>query len=204
MYWHKNNFLIKWLYPSFVWSKPGKEKIIYLTFDDGPIPGVTEWVLDVLQHYHAKATFFCVGDNIRKHPRVFEKVKQEGHSIGNHTFNHLNGWKTAKKIYLENVSKFGQVAGQEVHLFRPPYGKISRSQAAVIRQTHQLIMWDVLSGDFDNTLPAHTCLQKSIQYTQKGTIIVFHDSLKARRNLQFVLPRYLQHFHSLGYSFEKL
>ena len=204
MYWHKNNFILKWLYPSFIWSKPTADKIIYLTFDDGPIPNVTEWVLDVLEQYQAKATFFCVGDNIRKHPQVFNKVRQARHSIGNHTFNHLNGWKTSKEIYLNNVSKFESVAGKEVQLFRPPYGKITSSQAATIQQTHQIIMWDVLSGDFDHTLSPQDCLKKSIQYTEKGTIIIFHDSLKAQKTLEFVLPRYLEHFHTLGYTFQKL
>lgn len=204
MYWHKNNVVLPWLYPSFIWHKSRKEKKIYLTFDDGPIPEVTEWVLHTLQSYQAKATFFCVGDNIHKHPRVYEKVKKAGHTTGNHTFNHLNGWKTSREVYLENISRCRQVAGEELHLFRPPYGKITRQQAALISHAYQIIMWDVLSGDFDQHLSPAVCLQKSVKYTENGSIIIFHDSLKARKNLEYVLPRYLEHFCSLGYTFEKL
>ncbi|QHT66484.1 polysaccharide deacetylase family protein [Rhodocytophaga rosea] len=204
MYWHKNNFLVKKLYPSFLWNKPTHTKEIYLTFDDGPIPEVTEWVLEQLAAYQAKATFFCVGDNIRKHPFVFTKVKQGGHSIGNHTYNHLNGWKTPVSDYFTNVQACQQVAGIPVHLFRPPYGKITRKQAAHIQQTHQIVMWDVLSGDFDQQLPAQVCLRKSIQHTENGSIVVFHDSIKAWKNLKEVLPAYLAHFSALGYTFQSL
>jgi peptidoglycan/xylan/chitin deacetylase (PgdA/CDA1 family) len=204
MYLHKNNFLFKKLYPSFIWNVPTDKKEIYLTFDDGPIPQITEWVISQLEIFGAKATFFCVGDNICKHPYVFEKIKQAGHSIGNHTYNHLNGWKTPLDKYIDNVIKYQQVADHAGHLFRPPYGKITRKQAAVIGQTHQIIMWDVLSGDFDQNLASEECLKKSIRYTEKGTIIIFHDSLKAQKNLEYVLPKYLSHFSSLGYTFEKL
>jgi peptidoglycan/xylan/chitin deacetylase (PgdA/CDA1 family) len=204
MYWHKNNFLLHWIYPSFTWYKSRSEKKIYLTFDDGPIPEVTEWVVYTLKQYHAQATFFCVGDNIRKHPHIYEQLKQANHSLGNHTFNHLNGWKTSVEVYLDNVEKFRNVGGEEVKLFRPPYGKITRQQAANIRKTHQIIMWDVLSGDFDQKLFPEECLDKSIKYTENGTIIIFHDSLKARKNLEYVLPSYLKHFDALGYTFGKL
>jgi peptidoglycan/xylan/chitin deacetylase (PgdA/CDA1 family) len=199
MYWHKNNFLLQWVYPSSLWHKSRQDKIIYLTFDDGPIPEVTEWVLDVLQQYQAKATFFCVGDNIRKHSHIFYQLQQAGH-----TNNHLNGWKTPAGVYINNLKIFEKVAGKDVTLFRPPYGRLTRYQASVVRRTHQIIMWDVLSGDFDETLAPEKCLHKSISYTENGSIIVFHDSLKARRNLEYVLPRYLEHFHALGYRFEKL
>lgn len=204
MYWHKNTFLVRKLYPSFIWRIPTGKKEIYLTFDDGPIPEITEWVLEQLAAYQAKATFFCVGDNIRKHPAVFEKVKQGGHTIGNHTYHHLNGWKTPAEVYLENVNRFQQQAAMPVTLFRPPYGKITRKQAAIIRQTHRIIMWDVLSGDFDHKLAPQTCLKKSIQYTEKGSIITFHDSLKAWKNLNYVLPAYLSYFSQAGYSFQSL
>lgn len=192
------------MYPSFVWSKPTAEKIIYLTFDDGPIPGVTEWVLDQLTQYQAKATFFCVGDNIRKHPAVYEQTLRQGHSVGNHTFNHLNGWQTETDAYLENFRQFEQTVPRQVHLFRPPYGRITRRQARIIRQTHQIVMWDVLSGDFDPKLDANVCLQQSIRHSGKGSIIVFHDSLKAQKNLLYVLPRYLTHFAAQGYRFNRL
>lgn len=204
MYWHKNNFLVRTLYPSFTWRIPTGNKEIYLTFDDGPIPDVTEWVLDKLSVYQAKATFFCVGDNIRKHASVFEKVKQGGHAIGNHTYHHLNGWNTPTQAYINNVETFQQEAGMAVDLFRPPYGKITRKQAAIIRQTHRIIMWDVLSGDFDQHLHPQTCLHKSIQHTESGSIIIFHDSLKAWKNLEYVLPRYLTYFSDRGYTFNRL
>ncbi len=204
MYFHKSNFLLKKLYPGFIWDKPSEEKIIYLTFDDGPITDITEWVLEVLDQYKAKATFFCVGDNIRKHPDIFEKIQKQSHAVGNHTFNHLNGWQTPLALYLENIYHCQQFTGAEINLFRPPYGKITRKQAACVLKTHQIIMWDVLSGDFDQHLPAAVCLKKSIQYTKSGSIVTFHDSVKAQKNLQYALPRYIKHFASQGYRFERL
>ncbi len=136
MYFHKSSFLLKKIYPDFVWEKPGEEKTIYLTFDDGPVPFITEWVLEILSHYQAKATFFCVGDNIRKHPGIFEKIQSKGHSVGNHTYNHLNGWYTPLAVYRENINKCQQLTGTETVLFRPPYGKITRKQAVNVLQTH--------------------------------------------------------------------
>lgn len=205
MYFHKNNFLLKILYPSFLWEKPASDKLLYLSFDDGPIPDITEWVLNQLENYQAKATFFCVGDNIRKYPAVFNAIIQAGHAVGNHTFNHKNGWKTPNEEYLHNVTTCQQVLGQPARLFRPPYGKITRKQAReLIASNYQIVMWDVLSGDFDASLLPETCFQKTVRYTEKGSIIVFHDSLKAWPRLQYVLPKYLAHFSSLGYRFEKL
>lgn len=204
MYFHKSNFLLKKLYPTLTWEKPTEEKIVYLTFDDGPVPYLTEWVLDTLYQYKAKATFFCVGDNIRKYPEIFEKVKMQGHSVGNHTFNHVNGWKTPLELYLENIHLCQQFTGINTCLFRPPYGKITRKQAAHVLKSHQIIMWDVLSGDFDQKLSPAICLKKSIQYTQKGSIITFHDNVKAQKNLRYVLPEYLSYFSSQGYKFDKL
>lgn len=204
MYFHKSNFLLKKLYPSFTWDKPTTEKILYLTFDDGPVPYLTEWVLDTLNQYQAKATFFCVGDNIRKHPHIFEKVKKQGHSVGNHTFNHLNGWKTSLEFYIENINLCQQFTGTDTNLFRPPYGKITRKQAANVLKSHQIIMWDVLSGDFDQKLSPTDCLKKLIQHSKKGSIITFHDNVKAQKNLQYVLPEYLAYFALQGYKFDKL
>src|SRR5215217_680597 len=153
MYLVKSPFLLKWYYPSLTWNKTRKEKVIYLTFDDGPIPDVTPFVLKTLKDFNAKATFFCIGDNIRKHPEIFRQLKKEGHQIGNHTFNHLKGWKTADDMYLDNFEK---------------------CQA----QTN-IIMWDVLSGDFDIKLSPEKCYENVINNTRNGSIIVFHDSLKA-------------------------
>lgn len=188
-----------------MWQKPSGEKKLYLTFDDGPIPSVTEWVLEVLQQHEAKATFFCVGDNIRKHPAVFEKVLMAGHSVGNHTFNHLNGWKTELSEYLQNVELCQQYLSNQSRLFRPPYGRITRAAAARLRaDTYSIVMWDVLSGDFDTQLTPEKCLKNSIQATRDGSVIVFHDSLKARPNLEYTLPRYLAHFQKQGFAFVAL
>jgi peptidoglycan/xylan/chitin deacetylase (PgdA/CDA1 family) len=203
---HKTPLLAQWLYPNLVWKKKVNAKIIYLTFDDGPIPEVTLWVLEQLKEYNAKATFFCVGDNIRKHSDVFSKVIQGGHAIGNHTFHHLNGWKTDNTTYLkdflsceEEIQRNGIQSG----LFRPPYGRITPKQAKQL-SSRQIIMWDVLSGDFLKKIKPEEVLAKSIKYTQNGSIIVFHDSQKAFKNLEYVLPKYLEHFTQLGYEFHAL
>jgi peptidoglycan/xylan/chitin deacetylase (PgdA/CDA1 family) len=195
---------VRCLYPAFTWYKPTDQKVIYLTFDDGPIPDVTEWVIETLKSFHAKGTFFCVGDNIRKHPQVFAQIKAEGHATGNHTFNHLNGWKTQTGQYLENIATCQQFLNEKPSLFRPPYGRVSRKQAAALQPDYQIIMWDVLSGDFDRKLSPELCLRNTIKHTENGSIVVFHDSLKAETNLRYVLPHYLAHFSSLGYRFEKL
>jgi peptidoglycan-N-acetylglucosamine deacetylase len=191
------------LYPKFIWNIRVNKPVIYLTFDDGPIPKVTEFVLDELNKYEAKATFFCIGENIQKHKKVFEKIMANGHSIGNHTMNHLNGWDTDNQAYINNFNEC-QLLITESNLFRPPYGKIKRNQAKVIQKTHKVIMWDIISGDFLQDLDPEICLQKCIKYTEPGTIIVFHDSLKASRIMQFVLPKYLAYFHERGYAFEPI
>ncbi len=207
MFLHKSNFLFRWVYPQFLWKIPISEKVIYLTFDDGPIPEVTEYVLSQLAHYQAKATFFCIGDNVRKHPEIFQKLIEGGHSIGSHTFNHLNGWKSGNLDYIENFEKCTQLLTEKKvknNLFRPPYGRIKKAQAVEILKTHSVVMWDVLSGDFSQELSPETVLKKSIRYTENGSIVVFHDSLKARRNLEYALPRYLEHFSGKGFVFKSL
>ena len=208
MYLHYTNSLIKRLFPHFTWNIKTSSRTIYLTFDDGPIPEVTPWVLAELEKYKAKATFFCVGDNIKKHANVFEAVLEKGHSIGNHTFNHLNGWKTAHNAYLENVricEDYIPDSEKSVQkLFRPPHGRLTASQSKALRENYQIIMWSVLSGDFDRKLAPEVCLKKSVQHTQAGSIVVFHDSLKAEKNLRYVLPKYLEYFDSQGFNFEKL
>lgn len=207
MFLHKSNFLFRWVYPRFLWKMPNIEKVIYLTFDDGPIPEVTEFVLSQLIHYQAKATFFCIGDNVRKHPEIFQKLIEGGHSIGSHTFNHLNGWKSGNLAYIENFEKCNQLLAEKkvkTNFFRPPYGRIKKAQAEEILKTHSVVMWDVLSGDFSQELSPETVLKKSIRYTQNGSIVVFHDSLKARRNLEYALPRYLEHFSKKGFVFKSL
>jgi peptidoglycan-N-acetylglucosamine deacetylase len=201
---HKSNFLFRTVYPDFLWrldEEPSTAPTIYLTFDDGPIPRVTEFVLDLLDQFEAQATFFCIGDNVSKHRDVFYKVVEAGHDIGNHTFNHLNGWKTHDEVYWANIRKCQRQMNIATSLFRPPYGRIKKSQAAGLYTEFSVVMWDVLTGDFDQTLAPETVLQKSIQYTEPGSIVVFHDSLKAWPNLRYVLPRYLAHFAELGYQF---
>lgn len=183
---------------------PGHEKAIYLTFDDGPIPDVTEFALSTLASFGAKATFFCIGDNVRKHPAIFQKVVEGGHSIGNHTFNHMNGWKSDDREYLQNVGLCDQELGISTPLFRPPYGRIKRVQAKPLLPHKKIIMWDVLSGDFSPQITPEVCLEKSIKHTKNGSIVLFHDSIKASGNMTHTLPRYLEHFANLGYRFEAI
>ena len=201
---HKSNFLLRRVYPNFLWRLDAEvlhEPTIYLTFDDGPIPEVTEFVLDQLEQYQAQATFFCIGDNVSKHRSIFYKVIEAGHAIGNHTFNHLNGWKTHDEVYWANIRKCQRQMNVPTSLFRPPYGRVKKSQAVGIEAEFSVVMWDVLTGDFDRSLSPETVLQKSIQYTEPGSIVVFHDSLKAWPNMHYALPRYLAHFTELGYQF---
>ncbi|WP_432713924.1 polysaccharide deacetylase family protein [Pedobacter sp.] len=205
MYLIKSPLLLKWYYPSLVWHKTRKDKVIYLTFDDGPIPDVTDFVLKTLKVFNAKATFFCIGDNIFKHPAVFERVKAAGHQIGNHTFNHLKGWKTADQTYVQNIAKCQELT--QSHLFRPPYGRIKKSQIKEVKRLFpkiQIIMWDILSGDFDLELSPENCYKNVIKHTENGSIIVFHDSLKAFDRLQYALPRVLQYLQEQGYRFATL
>lgn len=195
--------------PSLIWNMPRDKKTIYLSFDDGPHPEITLWVLEILKAYNAKATFFCVGENITKYPEIFQQLLSEGHSFGNHTYNHLKGWKTPTDMYLENVLKAETVIGKfsatkiENKLFRPPYGKIKASQAQRLKSlNYKIVMWDSLSGDFDENISAESCFQNVLKNTKAGSIIVFHDSEKAFRNLEKVLPRVLEYYSAKGFSFK--
>ncbi len=193
------------MYPSLIWDIPSPAKTIYLSFDDGPIPEVTPFVLETLERYQAKATFFCIGDNVRKHPDIFQQVKEAGHSIGNHTFNHLNGWKTDTDKYLENIDLCEGFT--EMRLFRPPYGRILPSQIKAIKKnypTTKIIMWDILSGDFDLNIDADKCYKNATQATESGSIIVFHDSIKAYPRLKTALPRAMEFWKNEGYNFERI
>lgn len=201
------------IYPDFIWRMSSDEKAIYLTFDDGPIPEITEFVLEELAKYKAKATFFCIGGNIEKHPDIFQQIVNQGHSIGNHTFNHLRGWNTEDEVYIENFWKCEKEIYQQIPnlkseirnpLFRPPYGRIKRNQYQEIIKSHEIIMWDVLSGDYDQSISQERVLNKSIQHTESGSIVLFHDSIKASKNMLFALPRYLEYFSEKGYSFKTL
>ena len=205
--WVKTNKWIKKIFNNLVWDIPNSDKKIYLTFDDGPIPKVTEWVLDLLKSEEIKATFFCIGDNIKKHPEVYKRILYEGHRTGNHTFNHLNGWKTETNLYIENFklceTEHLKLNTEHSFLFRPPYGKIKPSQSKAIRQLgYKIIMWDVLSYDFDPTISVEKCLENVISNTEQGSIIVFHDSLKAEKNLKYALPKAIQILKNRGFVFD--
>ncbi len=209
MYFHRTPVLLPLLYPSLVWHKDRGQKSIYLTFDDGPVPEVTEFALESLGAYKAWATFFCVGENVHRYPEIFKKIISLGHSIGNHTYNHFNGWKTKDDTYLENINECLMVmeehtAQPDSKLFRPPYGRITRKQINQVSGQYDIIMWDVLSGDFDRKLAREKCLENTIKHTRNGSIVIFHDSYKAYGNLQYVLPRYLDHFATKGYLFKAL
>ena len=209
-YWTKNPSFIKRLFYNQVWSIPNKQNKIYLTFDDGPIPEVTEWVLKILKENNIKATFFCIGDNIRKFPHIFQKVISEGHIIGNHTFNHLDGWKTHNADYIENANQCFEYCKlntldsyRDCTLFRPPYGKIKPFQSIQLRKLgYKIIMWDVLSADFDQTISPETCLNNVIKNVKSGSIIVFHDSNRAQENLKYALPLTIKILKEKGFVFD--
>jgi peptidoglycan/xylan/chitin deacetylase (PgdA/CDA1 family) len=207
---HRTPFILPLLYPSLEWRIPTQEKELYLTFDDGPVPGPTEFVLDALAVASARATFFCIGDNVRRHPQIFNRVRDAGHAIGNHTYHHLNGWKTGTDAYLENIRACSDAlapvenAAAPTRLFRPPYGRITRHQIRRLQSEYRIIMWDVLSVDYDRTLAAEACLRNTIRAVRPGSIIVFHDSLKAEKNMTYTLPRLLEHFSAQGFVFKAL
>lgn len=202
-------FFLPWLFPNLVWRIPTKQKELFLTFDDGPIPGPTDFVLETLRKFNCKATFFCIGDNIRKHPDIFKKVIDAGHTIGNHTFNHVKGWNTSLDNYVENVKQCDTEIQNSIFriqyskFFRPPYGLITRKQIKALND-YKIIMWDVLTIDYDKNVSPEACLQNSIRVTRRGSIIVFHDSVKAERNMNYALPRYVEHFIKQGYAFKTL
>jgi peptidoglycan/xylan/chitin deacetylase (PgdA/CDA1 family) len=211
MRFHRTPQPLQWLLPLFEWRGESEDKTIYLTFDDGPIPEVTEFVLESLQKHKAKATFFCVGQNVERHPHIASQVLKAGHTLGNHTHNHLSGWKSETRHYLRNTDQcqealltLAEFQPAQKPLFRPPYGQISLRQSMALRTMYKIVMWDVLTYDFDAKLAAEDCLQQSISATRPGSIVLFHDSLKARKNLEFALPKYLQHFSDLGYRFVSL
>lgn len=192
-----------------MWSKDQQEKVVYLTFDDGPTPQITDWVLQQLRHYNAKATFFCIGKNVVEQPEIFQRLVSSGNSVGNHTYNHLNGWRNSTEDYLENVEKCEDAIGnlnlQTQKYFRPPYGKITPAQAtAILQKGYKIIMWDVLSADFDQTITPEKCLENVVSNVDPGSIIIFHDSEKAHQNLQYVLPKVLQYLQDNNYKCELL
>jgi peptidoglycan/xylan/chitin deacetylase (PgdA/CDA1 family) len=205
--WIKTHPILKKIFSNYIWRISTTEKKIFLTFDDGPIPEITDWVLDQLKVYNAKATFFCIGNNIEKNPEVFARIIEGGHAIGNHTFNHVKGWNTSNKIYVKEVALCEEIIQktstfvQNSKLFRPPYGKIRISQSKKLRKLgYKIIMWDVLSADYNNELTKENCLENVLNHLEPGSIIVFHDSIKAFKNLEYVLPKTLQFLSENGYQ----
>lgn len=203
-YFTKSPWLLKKMYSSGIWDMPDREKVIYLTFDDGPHPEITPYVLEQLKQYNAKATFFCIGNNVVQHLSTYALVLNEGHRVGNHTFDHLNGWKTDDKKYFENIAEARKYI--DSNLFRPPYGRITKMQLKYVTEAFKMkaIMWSVLSADFDKDISPQTCLKNVVLSAGSGNIIVFHDSEKAFKNMQYVLPRMLDFFLEKGYRFDKI
>ncbi len=202
MYFVKTPRFVQNLFPQFLWRVPTEEKILFLTFDDGPIPEVTPWVLEQLRSFDAKATFFCVGQNVERHPDLLEAILAEGHVVGNHTHRHLNGWLSDHVPYFHDVRRCASLVRSE--LFRPPYGRLHPRQIPFLLRHYRIIMWDVLSGDFDQNLEAEDCFNNVVRHAGPGSIVVFHDSLKAGQRLRDALPRVLEHFADAGYRFHAL
>ena len=202
MYLTRTPNFIQNLFPNFTWRVPTEQKVAYLTFDDGPIPEITPWVLDQLNAYQAKATFFCVGENVTKHPDIFEMVVQRGHQVGNHTYNHLSGWSTDNMDYYHNVRKCAQLVKSS--LSRPPYGRLKPHQVQFLQRHYQIVMWDVLSGDFDPGTTLEQCYDNVMSKVRNGSIIVFHDSIKAEEKLKYTLPLVLEELSTRGFTFESI
>lgn len=195
------------IFPSLVWEMEADG--IYLTFDDGPVPGVTEYVLDLLGQYNIKATFFCVGDNIRKHPDVFSRLIGGGHMVGNHTFNHLDAWQCPRSVYRDNIASCQAQLDlvplvRDKRLFRPPHGRLTLSQYHQLTELYEVVMWSVLTQDFSSTDSSDDALQKSIRATRPGSIVVFHDNVKSEKKMRYMLPRFIDHFLAKGFEFKLL
>lgn len=196
------NAVLKRIYSRAVWNMRREDKNIYLTFDDGPVPGLTEWVLDELARFGVKATFFCVGDNIRRNGAIFERVKREGHVTANHTMSHIKGFKKTVAEYVKEVEECKALVGNS--LFRPPYGQLKRSQyKALIERGYRIILWDVISYDFEK-ISEQQCANNVLANTRNGSIVLFHDNVKAEKNLKHALPLFLEYFITKGYSFKTL
>jgi len=205
MYLVKTPWWLRAIYPSLVWRMPSRSKVLYLTIDDGPHPTITPFVLDTLREYQAKATFFCIGKNVESYPGIYAQIMFEGHAVGNHTQHHVNGWKVSDEAYLEDIT----TAAKHIksNLFRPPYGRIKQSQIKKIKQQFpdmHIIMWDVLSGDFDQRISKEQCVRNVLKHCKNGSIIVFHDSLKAFGRLEYALPKVLENLSKKGFEFRTL
>ncbi len=203
LYFVKSPWWLKKIYPECVWQMPAGQKKIYLTFDDGPHPVATPFVLELLQKYNAKATFFCIGKNVEEYPLLYEEVLDAGHAVGNHTYNHPNGWKTDDVVYMDNINQAQKNIDSK--LFRPPYGRATKFQLKLIKGMGLVpVMWTVLSGDFDTRLSNERCLHNVIKNTGDGSVVVFHDSTKAFERLEYVLPKTLEYFSQRGFLFEQI
>jgi peptidoglycan/xylan/chitin deacetylase (PgdA/CDA1 family) len=201
----KTPFWLRWAYPQAIWRMDPSSNAVYLTFDDGPHPTITPWVLDQLDRYDAKATFFCIGNNVEKYGDTYREVIQRGHAVGNHTFDHCNGWNTPRQEYLSNIEKAERHI--KARFFRPPYGRMTWQQASGLRKGFpqlKLVMWDVLSGDFDPSISGARCAQNVLQHVQAGSVVVFHDSEKAFPRLTEALPVVLEHLNKKKYKCESL
>lgn len=191
--------ILRSYYPNLIWEGSStSEKSVYLTFDDGPIPEITPWVLDLLREYETKATFFCIGDNVRKYPEIYLRIISEGHSVGNHTYNHLKGWGSIDAEYIENVKLASELIDSK--LFRPPYGRIKKSQIGLLENDYQIIMWSVLSGDYNRRRSPQQCFLNVKRNIRPGSIIVFHDSIKAERNMKYAVQKTLELFKAQGFT----
>lgn len=198
---HLPETLTKW-FPEAIWRMDETEKSCYLTFDDGPIPEITPWVLDLLAQYNIKATFFVVGENVHKYPEIYHRIIEEGHAVGNHTYNHLQGLKTPNKEFYQNIEKTDRLIGS--NLFRPPHGLVKRSQYRYLKQKYKLIMWDVISCDYNRNISKMEVLRNVLDFVRPGSIITFHDSIKSEENLKYALPLAIQALQGEGYEFKKI
>lgn len=187
---------------NLIWELPVSDKVLYLTFDDGPTTALTPWILETLKTFNAKATFFCVGNNIQNNPELFNQIKQAGHAIGNHTMQHEKGFKSDTAAYIKSILKCYELT--QSRLFRPPHGQITPKQIKILSTKFKIIMWTVLTYDFDTTITVEQCLANAIKKTKAGSVVVFHDNIKAQDNLQYALPRFLDYFTKEGYSFHPI
>ena len=189
-------------FPALTWKLPGDRKVIYLTFDDGPTPGVTSGVLSALEKGNARATFFCIGRNAERHPSILKEIIDKGHAVGNHTYSHLKGWHAPNHEYYDDISLAGQFVPSG--LYRPAYGMITPRQARYLGKQYRIVLWDVMSYDFHPGTSREKCLENVLRYARPGSIVVFHDSLKASEKVLYALPRVLEHFGEQGYTFESI